>query len=606
MIARVRSWYSSRRTGTKILVVAAASVVGLLLLYGAARTMQYAAARRAPASPFVPEGAEIVVRVSDLAGRWSAIQQTELWKAFTRRLQKDPAIRSSLNEILAGTGAPTLDQIEDRRWVERHPMLSESSILRYAGRDLVLSRVENKFCMATRVGFGDFLLLPALQLFPRAAGAEPVAAGGAQFLKRGDLFISVQGAIVVVSNDAALLASALRRRGPPETAPGLLRATFRPEPLMPVLRGFPLGGLFAVADVESCRRIDVDVEVNRADLVIRVKAEGLKPRNAEAAPVDTVRMIPANGLGAFFANLEMGSFWEWARRIADRRVRGGSSLDRIARENLGEFVEILHNQGFAEEVVSKLDGPVSVLFGASVGDDGKTYAAIALYMRSSRARDAVEALQGVIDRATEKIRDKLKPTDSEAGGIPFRSYRLEPDPFRYNNFMVPCFAVTGDALILANNRGFLEDALKCRANEESPMAVQLHYQQAMKRLQELGLNKVTATGAVESLFLYGPAIRQGLEGFYRAAASPMVDNPLNRARLKQELETNAAKEGRPFTFDELDKRFGPILEERIAAKEEELRRKARILDYLQWVAFQAEAVDDGMKFEFAVELNPLK
>lgn len=603
MISRVRAWYSARRRTTKILLGAGAALASLVLLYVAARTAQYAAASRTPAGLFVPEDAEIVVRVADLAGRWRAARQTELWKSFTRRLQKDAAIRASLNEILAASGAPTLDQLEDRRWLDRNPMMNESSILRFGGRDLVFASTGEKFCVATRVGLGDFLLLPGLQLFPRVAGAERALARGAPVLKRGNLYIAIQGAVVVVSNDEPMLASALQRRGTPETPPGLVRASMKAQLLAEALRGFPLGALFAIADVEACRRIELDVEISGADLVVRAKAEGLRPRQPDPAPVDALRMIPANGLGACFTNVETAPFWDWARRFGDRRRRGGSVLDRFARDTFGDFVEILQSQNFGEEVVPKLDGPVSVLFGASKGDDGKTYAAVALCLRSSRPREAGEALQGVIDRATAKYKNEYKPADGEAGGVSYRSYRMDPDPFHVNNYLAVSYAVTGDAILLANNRDFLDDVLMGRANEGTMMAKQHHYEQAMRRLQELGMKRVMAPGATESLFLYGPALRQGLEGFYRAVASPIVDNPRNRALLVQELETSAAKEGRPLSTKEKDDVFEPIMQERIAKKELELRGYARILDYLKWVAFQAEASSDGMKLELAIELK---
>ena len=605
MIARLRSWFSARRRVTKLLLGAAGLVLALAGLYVASRTVQYVGASRTPAGLFVPENADVVVRVADLAGRWNDVQKSDLWKNFTKGLRKDPGVRKSLNEILGELGAPTLDQLEDRRWLERNPLMQEASILRYAGRDLVLALNQDKFCVATRIGPWEFLLLPALQLFPQAIGSKPVQEAGAPVLKRGNLFISVQGAIVVVSNDGPMLASALQRRGKPESTPGLARVTANTEPLRPILRGFPLGALFAIGDVEACRRIQLDIEIKGADLVFRAVAEGLSPRRSEPAPVETVGMIPANGIGAGVTNLEMAPFWDWAQRIGDRRARGGSAFDKIARESFGEYVEILASQRFPEEMVPRLDGPVSLLFGASQGEDGKTYAAIALYARTSQPREAGEALQGIIDRATNNpdVKKRFKPNDEEAGGITFRSYRFDPDPFRLNNYMAICYAVTGDALIIANNRGFLEDALQCRANEERSMAVQHYYEQAIRRLQELGLKKVMAPGASASFFLYGPAIRQGLEGFYGTLASKIVDTPRNKTLLRQELETAAAKEGHPLKPAEVDDHVRRVLEERIHAKEEELRGQARILDFLKWVAFQAEPVNEGLKLEFAIELK---
>src|SRR5262245_44774411 len=111
------SWYRRRGRAVKIAVLVLGAFLGLGLLYGSARAVRSAGGSRSPAGGFVPGGAEAVVRVSDLAGKWGAVQQTEFWKTFKARLQKDPAIRASLNDLLAEAGAPTLEQLEDKRWL---------------------------------------------------------------------------------------------------------------------------------------------------------------------------------------------------------------------------------------------------------------------------------------------------------------------------------------------------------------------------------------------------------------------------------------------------------------------------------------------------------
>src|SRR5688572_31835993 len=223
MIARLRGWYSSRRAVTKIALGVAAGFITILLLYVIARSIQYAGAARTSAGLYVPEGADAVVRVTDLAGKWRKIQQTELWKSFTKKLQKDPGVRKSLNELLAELGSPTIDELEDRRWLERNPLMSETSILKYAGRDVAFAFVGDKFCVATRVGLWDYLLLPGLNLFPGVIGAQ--RGKESWTLKRGDLHISVQGALLIASNDPALLTSALRRGGSDDRPASLLHAT---------------------------------------------------------------------------------------------------------------------------------------------------------------------------------------------------------------------------------------------------------------------------------------------------------------------------------------------------------------------------------------------
>jgi hypothetical protein len=110
------------------------------------------------------------------------------------------------------------------------------------------------------------------------------------------------------------------------------------------------------------------------------------------------------------------------------------------------------------------------------------------------------------------------------------------------------------------------------------------------------------SGAAASLFLYGPAIRQGLEGFYGTLASHVVDTTRNKDLLRPELAATAAKEGQPLSLDDLDVLVRRVLDERTREMEMLLRSRARILDYLKWIAVQAEPAGDGMTLQFALEL----
>jgi hypothetical protein len=604
MISRLAAWIRRRRTGTKALLAVSAALTALVVLYVSARLMQYASVSGTSAGLFVPEGADVVVRIHGGARHWARLQETELWRVFRRKIQKDPAVRGFLNEILAQAGAPTLDELDDRRWIDRNPMMGEDALLRFAGRDVLIAASESKFCVATRIGPGDYLLLPALNLFPGLAGAERADAAGAPVFRRGDFFLGVQGAIVLVSNDLPFLTSALRRRGSADAPPGLLRATLRMDAFRPWVVGFPAGGFLAFADFEKCAQLEVDVDVAGPDLVVRARGEGLEPHRTEPAPVDTIRLIPANGLGAVLTNVEAGRFWDWVLRIGSRRARPDETdLDRFAREHFWEIVDVLASRKFGEEVVSKLDGPVSVLFGASEGSNGRTYAAAALYLRSSRPREAAEALQAIIDRAIEELKIRPVAEDAEIAGCPVRSYSYNPDVLGWNNYLCATYAVTSDALIVANNLGFLSAALRCFARQEPSMDSQLYWEQGLRRHQLLGLKKVMAPGATASLFLYGPAIRQGLEGFYETMATRTVDKLVPRPKLRAELQAQAAREGHPVGARELDDQVDRVLKERSRTMEEKLRGRARILDYLKWIAFQADPAPGGMKLELVVEVK---
>ena len=91
MISRIRSWIRARSLGTKLLLGAFVAVAALSLLYVAARTVQYTAASRISAGLFVPEGAQVVVRVNDLSGRWGDVQKTAGAMERIAEQQAEPA-----------------------------------------------------------------------------------------------------------------------------------------------------------------------------------------------------------------------------------------------------------------------------------------------------------------------------------------------------------------------------------------------------------------------------------------------------------------------------------------------------------------------------------
>ncbi len=601
MIAALLERFRRLRWWWKAPIWSFLALAALAALYVGGRSLQYLGASRAPAGIYAPAEADWVLRCVDGAGTWRRVQDTAAWKVFRRKLQQDTAVRAQMNSLLGALGVPTLDQLDDVRWLESHPAYREESLLRYAGRDVMVALKDTpsgpRICAATRLGWREFLLLPGASIAPGLLGAQRATVGGSSVLKVGRTWIAIQGAVVIVSDDESLLRSALERRGPVAPPKAAVAATGSAKKLKPLLQGYPAGGFLLFADWEKLDRVRVELDVDQGSVVLRARAEGVPPRRSDPAPTDAVHMVPPTGVGTVLYNVDSPAFWAWLKRITDATKPSPGELDRFAREMFGPMVSVLDTNRFEEEVVSRLDGPVSVIFGATEGENGRTYASTALYLRSSDPTGAATALQRIIDRATQDLRDKLRAEDFEVGGCPARAYTYSPDLLGWNNYLAACYAVTGEALIVGNNPRFLKEAMACLANQAPSMSAQKFHEDARRRLQALGLNRVLVAGGTASGFLWGPSIREGLEGFYPILASQAVDNDRFRQALRRELQNDMVQ---PADLDEM---FQRVLNERIGDKERELRAVARALDYFKWAAFQAEPTPDGTGLDLAFVLE---
>ena len=107
--------------------------------------------------------------------------------------------------------------------------------------------------------------------------------------------------------------------------------------------------------------------------------------------------------------------------------------------------------------------------------------------------------------------------------------------------MRPCWVAHPEALIVANNLDFLMAVVQAAQTRQNAMANEAFYRAADARLQKLGLARVLKDGAVASAFVYAPAVREGLEGFWRPLADKLTDNDMARQRLRAELEAEWRK-----------------------------------------------------------------
>jgi len=589
-MSRLWEWYRGRRLWVRIVIAAPAGLVALVALYLVARALQYRSASQADAAAFVPEEAQVVVRATGGARTWKRLRDAELWKIVRTKMLRDAALRREINETLKEFGAPTLDDLEDARFVERTGgMLTEDQLLRFAGRDVAASlRFPEgpgaaRLCVATKVGFWDYALLP----FAPLALKKVELPGGRAAYKVGGLHVSIVGAIAVVSDDKALLASALRKRGRagPSRKPVEASIAFERSPALAEWR--KLLERFAIFADGGATRATATFDFDGADVVLDARIEGLT--SASEAPADAARYVPSAGMGAVLLPTTGERLMQQAPSLAE-----ALEMEGIIRDALRKLEEV--------KLPSRLGGPTTVILGSATGVEGRTFASCAMVLRCEDASGAAHLLGGVIEEMIKGAKKSVRIVSQMVQGQTVWALDFGADPFRDSDYRRPCWATYGGALIVTNNLEFMMKVMTTAVTEQGAMTGEGFHRAAESRLTKLGMARVLKEGTAASGFLYGPAIREGLEGFWPELAK-MADNDKARQKVRAELEAEWRKSGRNPAGQDFNQEVYAVMAERVGAAERRWRDSARAIDYLRWAAFEATAEEGAIRLRAALELK---
>ncbi|MHC4607651.1 MAG: hypothetical protein ACYTAF_12115, partial [Planctomycetota bacterium] len=303
-------WYRSRRPVWKILIGAAVLLVVVAGLYVVARYFQYRAST-IPAADFLPAGADILVEVPAFDATLERIRKTDAWKTIDKRLLVDKSVRGPINDAMKAAGLPTLDELEDRRYLEKQKIGDPGGLIsRFMGRTasaaVDFSGGKTTFCAASRVSFGDYLLLPFLYLAPGFIGAEEVSVGGSPCLRRKDgdetIWIASHGPVVVLANGEKLMGAALRGggRGPEWEGPFRARFDFtRSREMKDVRQDLalgPLGALLRDVDLADATSLSLQWNVEGSDIVVTTRWGGVADPGVRS-PTHRAAYAPENCAG---------------------------------------------------------------------------------------------------------------------------------------------------------------------------------------------------------------------------------------------------------------------------------------------------------------------
>ncbi len=587
------SWYRRRGIPWKIAIGLGVSLAVAALLYTGIRALQYTSAEN-NAGIFAPSSADLLIRARDLEGHLERIKGTHGWRSLRHRILKDRALRRSLNAALKDAGLPTLDDLED---VRKARLYSEETLLRAVGRDALLAvRLDDdrtRWCVATHLRFGDFLLAP----FARWV-LETQTVSGRTFLKWGDFWAASSGALAVAGNDPELLADALRARGVRETPEPPLegRLSFeRSSGLKEFFKAAGESGLLPVAKLDAARALDFSVDLQGSAIRFEAVLEGAEA--GPPGPASFARRAPEGASGYLVLDAELRDLHTWLTAPSKEAASVVSKDIRVA-------LEALDQAGFSDRFLPKVGSGVVLLLGIDE-ESGDVAPGVALVVPSRDPSGAVEAFTAVIeDRKIAGSQGRARRESLPVGAIEMISWRwpagilLGPVPL--NDVLRPCAAALPDAVVLGNNVSFTEAVIEAAMGMRGTLEEESRVRRARRKLREYGMGDDPPCAEV---LLFPPKIRESTGALVRIVAAHHVEATTNLAELRRRVVAEHAARGRRLSDAEIGVRFNEALERLKLDKEDSLREVLLVLDRIGWVALSVRRDPQGAALRAFVELK---
>jgi hypothetical protein len=594
----VWSWFRRRAWWAKGLIALAVLPVVAAALYVAVRSLQYAAAEK-DAGVFAPQKAQIVVRARDLEGHWARIQKSKAWLVLKRKILREPAVRRPLNGALKEAGLPTLDDLED---VRKASLYSEENLFLVAGRDTMAAlQVGDKWdsarwCAGTRLRWREFLLTPFAGL---VLGSEPVAGRSAFKVRQGrmDVFLVLEGALVLASNDRALLEDALRRKGaaaaPDRPIEG--RIEFRGSRALADLRTtIAKTGLAPHVRIESARGVEFSIDAagkSGEAIALDLLVTGTEAAYPTTPPHAFSGFAPSGASGALLTQVGVQDLYAWLQSLIDRSGKAG-----YVSENAAQAVEQLEKAGFTKNFLPRVDRGMALVTGIE-DRGGRSWPTFALLVAASDGKAATEALSQVVKAIAGKMAEaKFR----EYPVLDTTMYTWEwPKGLGVDNFLTPCFAALEGGFVFGNNLAFTESVIQASRGGDRFKGERL-WRDLQAKLKAYGF--ASEPGAAGG-WAFVPRIRESLDGLLPKLAEQVFSASMTEREVGNALDKELNEQGRRVTNEERTRLFLEYRRQLVANQEEELRRALRILDPLTWAFFESQATPKGVTYRIAVELR---
>jgi hypothetical protein len=409
--------------------------------------------------------------------------------------------------------------------------------------------------------------------------------------------VAFPGALAVASDDPALLAEALRKRGGRSSPKRPIEARIEFEgsaALDGLRRAIGDSGLLPFLKLGSAQSLALSADVGESAVFLDAAFDGAEPSRAGPPPAALARFVPGGSSGFALSCGGLPEVYAWLKSLAARAT--GTSA---GEKNLREMIKAFEEAGFEAQFLSRLD-PGGALVLGSDEREGRVFPAFVLLQPSPDPAAAVQALAATIQRmagSQAEARREMKPV----GETEMHWWRIPA--LVYKDMFSPCYAAVPGALAFGNDPAFLESVIRTGAGRSGTLQESSGYRNVARRLGQYRLS-MDSSPAGGLLFL--PAFRQSLDGFLPHLAREIVYGlELDRkavAEVNAELQTR----DRPVPEQERVELCNRAVENVKEEKERLLRDSLGVLEALEWAALEATSGPQGVALRVAIELDTPK
>jgi hypothetical protein len=595
-------------------------------LYTGVRGAQYVVGA-VPAVDRLPADPDVVFVLPDLETTLERWRASPAWESITQRLLKEPAARRAINEALAARGLPTLDQLDDERFLrsDAGKTFSPENLMSLFGRDaaVALRGSESgggRLFAATRLSFGQFWAAPLVRLAPGLVGASRDASGlRIDRPDGGALWVRFEAGLALASNDPALLAEACddARRYRPETPPDAsipfvevrLRSASAAREFDRLVHHFPMGIFAHFVDASACRTARFRLEPKGSLLAGEIELIGARAPDGDAAAA-LLDHVPegTEQEGTFSVQPTAATgreLWAWLSGAVAPRAAPGSAMD-WAGSDLAYTVGLARDHGFERKVLPLLDGPSLILFGhqpaAHPDALGQHMLAGAVIFQCSDAAAAEAQIDAVLEEIIQdKFVDKGALTREAFGGATLRLVRskVKYEPL---NFVTPCFARVGDTVVVATHDRLLRRILSAAEGTVGRFLPSGRWRGYQKSLAPAGLEEALAPGAVSAGVINLDLFRRSTLVFAGPLAVFQEETAERRSQIRAQIEAEDRRRGLRRGAEQITDEVKLAIKERIARRADALREGLGVLQWLGTAALRAEPTAEGLKVRWALQL----
>lgn len=596
-------WFKSLKLVYKISFLFTLSVFLISISYVVIRAFQYKAYNNTLIERFLSEEANIFFKIDRLNNQYEQFGKTHLAKILTNGFLKDQFVGEEVNKCLISQGLPTLKELEDKRFRKKFfGSVSEDIIFRLLGKEIVGNiKVKDSFsnakiAIATRLCFTDFLLIPFAKIFSGFIGMQSFNENGLTYFSiklPNDLitFVTVSENVLIISNDKDLLLDTLLAKKHPAKPnnPFWLKINFDSDSsalnqIKDVINSFPVAETFHYVNFESIKSLDVTIDFSDKEIHINTILNGDFLQGVDGNFENIIPLMPQN---AFFINVSKGSIYTLWHKLKYRtsiKDSSGKPFTEFLKKNLGYIFQILSEQGLEVKLFSQFGNYGCILLGESTitrEEEGESNSqnipTFALIVPVKEQATVMQTLDDITKQILANNSQIGSMKDMEYKGHLIKYFEKAKINIKEGNIVQPSYAIFRDKLIITTFNQFtlaIIDALL----DSSDMAKKLP-DFILKDEKLLTDERDFITTSI--IFLEFNGLKKAVENITPFISEKLIDTEENRRKIRLQVEKS---EHDP---NKVDKLVIETLCNQIFTKENEIRKQAKLLNYLNYIAIKA-------------------